>query len=438
MEIVFCTVPMMGHLMPLIPYASELHHQRGHKVVFVHDDDPKYRQKLDSCGLGSCESITYNASNENESMYDAILSYYNGKSTKPDVIVYDFFAVDGADAADKLGDVPAIGVFPNPRSVNPWAASIEEQQTVKWNVWCKCMWGMESIIARMLWCGRNYQRWTRNLSMLPEQDLYPSPYMPRHIIGCTSSIIEFPNLPEASKFYMVGPSLPPVVDPMDTKLKEWLNAHRSKRIVYVAFGTMYKYTKSNVQHLEKELMSFDDTDIAIIWSLPKQYQCWLSQKQHTGELPSDWYVHSFLPQVSLLQSGKVDAFVTHCGSNSVYEALLSGVPMICCPGMADQPANATRLARLGVGVIARDGKVGEAFKHLLLNEEEYDKFRMNSSNIASQLKSNDSAIKAATLIEQIARGDIIDDIIDDIDAKKRIPWWPAAFLLTLGATVALA
>ena len=89
--------------------------------------------------------------------------------------------------------------------------------------------------------------------------------------------------------------------------------------------------------------------------------------------------------------------------------------------MADQPANATRLARLGVGVIARDGKVGEAFKDLLLNEEEYDKFRMNSSNIASQLKSNDSAIKAATLIEQIARG----DIIDDIDAKKRIPWWPA-------------
>ena len=210
---------------------------------------------------------------------------------------------------------------------------------------------------------------------------------------------------------------------------EWLNAAQrsQRRIVYVAFGTMYKYTESIVQQLEKEFMNLGD-DVAIIWSLPKPYQRWLSQ--HQSELPSHWYVESFLPQVALLQSSKVDVFVTHCGSNSVYEALLSGVPMICCPGMADQPANAARLARIGVGIIARDGRVGEALNRLL---NVYDNFRSRSSNIASQLNSNDSAAHAATLIEQIARGEI-----DDIEkAKIRMPWWPA-FLLTLGATVALA
>eukprot|EP00058_Branchiostoma_floridae_P017198 XP_002602686.1 hypothetical protein BRAFLDRAFT_210219 [Branchiostoma floridae] len=47
---------------------------------------------------------------------------------------------------------------------------------------------------------------------------------------------------------------------------------------------------------------------------------------------------------------KTRAFVTPAGSNSVYEALHHGVPMVCLPLSADQPANAARVAARGLGV----------------------------------------------------------------------------------------
>ena len=282
------------------------------------------------------------------------------------------------------------------------------------------MWSMEAILARILWIGRNYQRWKRKLPMLSEQDVYPSPYMTRHILGCTSPTIEFPSLPNAPLFHMVGPAAVPPNDSeaIDQDLQNWLQIQRhssKRRIIYVAFGTMYKYTKERVRHLEKELMKLED--VAVIWSLPQENQAYLK-----CEPPEHWYVRQFFPQVSLFENGTIDAFVTHCGSNSVYEALLSGVPMVCCPSFADQPANATRLARIGVAEIAaRKGNVAEAL-HQLLDDDIYNKIRETSTTIADQLKSNDAAAHAATLIENVVRGKMDDD---DVEAKKqRLPWWP--------------
>ena len=163
LEVVLCAFPMFGHFMPLVPYAAELE-RRGHSVTLVHEDHPKYRRKLDQCGLTECRSVTYSA---DESIFDCMTSFYNTKqSSKPDVVVYDFFAADAADVADSL-HVPAVGVFPNPRSVNPWAATVEEQQSYQWWLWCKLMWGMERfVLSNILLWKRNYQRWKRKLPLL--------------------------------------------------------------------------------------------------------------------------------------------------------------------------------------------------------------------------------------------------------------------------------
>ncbi|HKT05224.1 MAG TPA: glycosyltransferase [Rugosimonospora sp.] len=72
--------------------------------------------------------------------------------------------------------------------------------------------------------------------------------------------------------------------------------------------------------------------------------------------PADWrgtradnvYLTSFVQQRLLLPA--CDLFITHAGFNSIREALAAGVPMVAVPLIAEEPANARRLAELGAGL----------------------------------------------------------------------------------------
>lgn len=428
LKVAMCAVPMFGHFMPLLPYAEELL-RRGHSVTIFHEADPKFRRKIEQCGLDACTSVPYESKERrkwNEPIYDCLRSYYDDPQNEaPDVMVYDFFAADAADVADQLG-IPAIGIFPNPRSINPWAATLEEQGTLQWKLWRSfCTYFMEGVLARLLWCMRAKARWSRSLPILREQDFYPSPYMPRHILGNMAPTLEFPNLPQAPLYHMVGPSLPTHTDPLSMDLQQWLDrAHKQNiPVVYVAFGTMYRHTPESVQKLQADLL---EAGVAVIWSLPEKDQAALADTQACF---SRFRVESFVPQVALLQSGKVSAFVTHCGSNSMNEALLAGVPMVCCPGFADQPANASRLARAGVGIVAKKKTgVGMALKQLLENR---DKMRANSQDLARELQALNAGKQGVNLIEVIAREEYLGH---SVKGPSRWPLWPmvlAAVLLPI-------
>jgi hypothetical protein len=67
-----------------------------------------------------------------------------------------------------------------------------------------------------------------------------------------------------------------------------------------------------------------------------------------GPRPENVHLTSFVQQQLLLPA--CDLFVTHAGLNGIREALVAGVPMVALPLYAEQPANAARLAELGVGL----------------------------------------------------------------------------------------
>lgn len=67
-----------------------------------------------------------------------------------------------------------------------------------------------------------------------------------------------------------------------------------------------------------------------------------------GDLPSDWLVREYLPQVHLLASAA--ASVNHGGNNSVTEAIGSGVPLVVLPFSTDQFAGAAAVEGAGFGV----------------------------------------------------------------------------------------
>jgi len=62
-------------------------------------------------------------------------------------------------------------------------------------------------------------------------------------------------------------------------------------------------------------------------------------------------VRECVPQLSALRQSA--AMVTHGGLNSILECVEFGVPMVIVPALRDQPGNALRASRLGLGRIAR-------------------------------------------------------------------------------------
>lgn len=66
-----------------------------------------------------------------------------------------------------------------------------------------------------------------------------------------------------------------------------------------------------------------------------------------GPQPPHVLVRPYLPQLAVLR--RASLFLTHAGSNSVYESLLHGVPMLMLPQGGDQPIMAEQVAALGAG-----------------------------------------------------------------------------------------
>ncbi|MFB6396854.1 glycosyltransferase [Polymorphospora lycopeni] len=66
-----------------------------------------------------------------------------------------------------------------------------------------------------------------------------------------------------------------------------------------------------------------------------------------GPVPENVTVVPYVAQAEVL--ARCDLFVTHAGYSAIREAVAAGVPMVALPVVADQPANAARVAELGLG-----------------------------------------------------------------------------------------
>lgn len=65
------------------------------------------------------------------------------------------------------------------------------------------------------------------------------------------------------------------------------------------------------------------------------------------DAPAQVLVRAYVPQPAVLD--RASLFITHAGSNSVYESLLAGVPMLMLPQGGDQPIMAEQMEQLGLG-----------------------------------------------------------------------------------------
>lgn len=127
-------------------------------------------------------------------------------------------------------------------------------------------------------------------------------------------------------------------EPQDPEVDAWLAA-TDRPFVYVSFGSFLSVRSDVLERVVSALRMIGVRAALALGSAPRE---------DLGEMPSDWLVREFLPQVTLLK--RAAAQVTHGGNNSVTEAMTFGVPLVVLPFSTDQFAGAAALESRSFGV----------------------------------------------------------------------------------------
>ncbi|XP_018409091.1 PREDICTED: UDP-glucuronosyltransferase 2A1-like isoform X4 [Nanorana parkeri] len=84
---------------------------------------------------------------------------------------------------------------------------------------------------------------------------------------------------------------------------------------------------------------------------------WRYSGKKPDTLGENTVIYDWIPQNDLLGHPKTKAFITHGGTNGIYEAIYHGIPMVGIPLFADQPDNMIHMKTKGMAVIVDINKM---------------------------------------------------------------------------------
>ncbi|KDP45202.1 hypothetical protein JCGZ_15067 [Jatropha curcas] len=194
-------------------------------------------------------------------------------------------------------------------------------------------------------------------------------------------------------------------EPDTTACLNWLQDKPSGSVVYVSFGSMAQLGAAQMEELAWGLKA---SNYYFLWVIraPEQAKLPENFKEETSDKS---LVVTWSPQLEVLAPESIGCFVTHCGFNSVLEALSFGVPMVAMPQWTDQPTNAKYVEdvwKMGIRAMADEKGVvrRQVIEHCLRQVMEGEK--------GKEIKEN--AIKWKNLAkEAISEGGNSDTNIDE-------------------------
>ncbi|XP_042511078.1 UDP-glycosyltransferase 88F3-like [Macadamia integrifolia] len=133
----------------------------------------------------------------------------------------------------------------------------------------------------------------------------------------------------------------------------WLDGQPSQSVVFLSFGSRGVFSTAQVREIA---IGLEKSGQRFLWVVRKPVsednskhssveikdpdldallpQGFLDRNKERGLVVKSW-----APQVEVLSHKSVGGFVTHCGWNSVLEAVIAGVPMVAWPLYAEQRLN---------------------------------------------------------------------------------------------------
>ncbi|XP_075807838.1 UDP-glucuronosyltransferase 1A7-like [Microtus pennsylvanicus] len=127
--------------------------------------------------------------------------------------------------------------------------------------------------------------------------------------------------------------------PLPKEFEAYVNASGEHGIVVFSLGSMVSEIP------EKKAM-----EIAEALGRIPQTVLWRYTGPRPSNLAKNTILVKWLPQNDLLGHPKTRAFITHSGSNGIYEGICNGVPMVMMPLFGDQLDNANNMETRGAGI----------------------------------------------------------------------------------------
>jgi len=387
MKIAWFCIPAHGHTNPTLGLVKEMI-DAGHEVTYFSFE--KFREKIEGTGatfvpcdaydldidakdggnrVGKDLAFSIELIVESTLAMDGLMGRVI-PDMKPDLIVADSMAFSGKLAAMKFG-IPYV-CSTTTFAFNRYSAKYMDQ-------------GMGGLFSTLL----ALPKIKRQLKRLQAMG-YPVKSFLELITNDneTNTIVytskEFQPYAEtfSDKYCFIGPSIRPVKNPMEKA---------AEKTVYISMGTVV----SNREMYENCVEALRETD----------YQVIVSMGETTNEftnLPENIQVYDSVDQMAVLNIA--DAFVTHCGMNSVSEGLYFKVPLVLSPQTPEQWAVAKRTEELGAGVmLPASGRSVEEIKNAIKKVLNDGAYKAAATEISKGFKRCGGVKEARAFLEKIVK-----------------------------------
>lgn len=278
--------------------------------------------------------------NSYEPMYRSLAPIY--RSCRPSLVFVGLTAFPGIDLAAQLGIPCVVYSFFLPAFVRHKSFLTRTRKTFgSRHALCTRLRPLLQpwLLCRSISASRRLKtvkkRLTSGLPFIRYLQEYPV------IVGTHECIEDISEL-SSPRIHLVGPILPKTEDPAEPSLRQWLDEARDEGVVLAAFGSLVAPSPKQIKLLANGLKY---CPCRVLWAVPDCYHGALAATS-----PS-FRAETFVPQTTILAHPAVRVFISHCGANSVREALYWGQPILGMPFFLDQPYFAERIASLGVGLL---------------------------------------------------------------------------------------
>ncbi|XP_050966197.1 UDP-glucuronosyltransferase 2A2 isoform X1 [Labeo rohita] len=150
---------------------------------------------------------------------------------------------------------------------------------------------------------------------------------------------EYPR-PLLPNFKFVGGLHCKPAKPLPKELEEFVQSSGDHGIVVFSLGSM----------INNLAMERANTIASALGQIPQKV-IWRYSGKTPETLAPNTKLYDWIPQNDLLGHPKTKVFITHGGTNGLYEAIYHGVPMVGLPLFADQPDNLMHMKTKGAAVV---------------------------------------------------------------------------------------
>lgn len=317
MNVLMVNLPFSGHTNPTLPLATKLV-EFGHKVTYV--NAPEFREKIEHTGATFVPYKNYpeNASEKYKKKHSFVAAYDTAVSLKEkfDILIYEMFFYPGIDLAKQLG-IPSVRQFSQPA----WNETTWIEAPTVFRISAKLI-DMQ-VLPKKVASNKGFSNMSLKDGITKSKPNLNVVYIPK----------QFQNKSEEfDDSYLYVIPKPEVISGNVVIPYEKMKSP----IVYISLGSIL----SDKSFYKKCIKAFGGKEVSVILNTGNV------SPDILGKIPENIYAYSFVPQIEVLSH--TDVFLTHCGMNSINEALCFGVPMVAMPFINDQVTNANQLVNLGI------------------------------------------------------------------------------------------